>query len=58
MIIHEKTKPNQHQHISDLVASIMKALDATLLHKACSKTTEQDQAQPCQKRLIEVAIDQ
>jgi hypothetical protein len=36
----------------------MKALDAKLLQKACSKMTEQDQAQPCQKRLIEVVIVQ
>ena len=58
MTVHEKNTPNQHQRISDLVASIMKALDETLSRKACSKTTEQDQAQPCQKRLIEVAIAQ
>jgi hypothetical protein len=58
MIINEKTTIYQHQHISYLVASIMKALDAKLLQKACSKMTEQDQAQPCQKRLIEVVIVQ
>jgi hypothetical protein len=53
-----KKQENNLLYTKEVVARIMKALDARLLNKACSKATAPESAEPAQKRLIEIAIDQ